>query len=317
MSKTAIFRLVIGFFLAFCLNSVFAATIASEEGVITATAEGTSPTVEDEMASGTTVGTPTTIVVLRGGKQSVPLSVKSQPVIFKVTDEHGNPVSGVHVNFALQRNGSPVASTGLSSTTGVSNAGGVVSTRVQPTTVTGAYTVTAIVSDNLSLTASATLKVTASLPSLGNGAGVGRDGKSEQTGSLFGGGFSVNDGEFVKKGKQKLSDSCLVQGIITTDSADVGKQVDLIVVAAYVIPELNFSAFFVLDEVKGVVAWDLDMATLTAFKSDETLEDKQIVTIYDGQFVATGQLLVFYGYRLPNGKVVFNAEQVLDITIDP
>ncbi|EIJ41554.1 Ig-like domain-containing protein [Beggiatoa alba B18LD] len=301
MSKLFFSRLLAGIFLCLSFNAVFATE--------------TSVTMTDAVGTSTTAGEPTQIIVFKGAKQTVPIGVKSLPIIFKVLDEHGMPVTGVTVNFALQRNGSPVAGTGLSKTSTVTDIVGQAVTHVQATTVTGNYTVTAILPSNLSLLTSTTLKIVTTLPSLGNGGGVGADGKPSNTGSLFGGGISINDGEFVKKGAQKLDDKCLIQGVITTDTNDIGKQVDFIVVAAYVIPELNFSTFFMLDEEKGILSWDLDITKLSAFQSNQTLEDKQIINIYEGFFVASGQLLVFYGYRLPNGKVVFNAEQVIDITI--
>jgi hypothetical protein len=65
--------------------------------------------------------------------------------------------------------------------------------------------------------------------------------------------------------------------------------------------------------------WDLNIASLVAFRHSVTLTATQIINMYRGNFIARGTLRVYFGYRLvegqSNGMVVFNANQTIDIDI--
>ncbi len=88
------------------------------------------------------------ITVTTASGQQVPAGSPSTDIFFKVTDEVGNPNTGKIVNFSLiDPAGSPVAN-GLSNSSAATNNDGLVSTRLNPTSKLGNYTITATLASN-------------------------------------------------------------------------------------------------------------------------------------------------------------------------
>jgi len=73
--------------------------------------------------------------------------------------------------------------------------------------------------------------------------------------------------------------------------------------------------FFMLDNQKRPLLWDGDPDKLVAAIKDITLAASVPVEIYQGGLV-DGQIRVYFGYRLENGMVVFNGEQVIDLRVE-
>lgn len=93
------------------------------------------------------------ITVTGGSGQQVPAGSPSADIFFKVTDATGNPNTSTTVNFSLiDPAGSPV-SNGLSTPSAPTSNNGLVSTRLNPTSQLGNYTITAtLVSDTTQFT---------------------------------------------------------------------------------------------------------------------------------------------------------------------
>ena len=93
------------------------------------------------------------ITVTGGSGQQVPAGSPSADIFFKVTDATGNPKTGATVNFSLiDPSGNPV-NNGLSASSASINNDGLVSTRLNPTSKLGNYTITAtLVSDTTQFT---------------------------------------------------------------------------------------------------------------------------------------------------------------------
>lgn len=93
------------------------------------------------------------ITVTTGSGQQVPAGSPSADIFFKVTDSVGNPNTGAAVNFSLiDPAGNPV-SNGLSTSSASTNNDGLISTRLNPTSKLGNYTITAtLVSDTTQFT---------------------------------------------------------------------------------------------------------------------------------------------------------------------
>jgi hypothetical protein len=64
-----------------------------------------------------------------------------------------------------------------------------------------------------------------------------------------------------------------------------------------------------------VLPWNLEIGQLVAYQQNVSLTANQVVEIYRGQFVGTGELQIFYGYRLADGTVVFNGLQAMKVSI--
>jgi hypothetical protein len=83
------------------------------------------------------------ITVTGGSGQQVPAGSPSADIFFKVTDATGNPNTSTTVNFSLiDPAGNPVAN-GLSTPSASTSNNGLVSTRLNPTSQLGNYTITA------------------------------------------------------------------------------------------------------------------------------------------------------------------------------
>jgi hypothetical protein len=93
------------------------------------------------------------ITVTAGSGQQVPAGSPSADIFFKVTDATGNPNTSTTVNFSLiDPAGNPV-SNGLSTPSASTSNNGLVSTRLNPTSKLGNYTITAtLVSDTTQFT---------------------------------------------------------------------------------------------------------------------------------------------------------------------
>ncbi|ALG69049.1 VPS10 domain-containing protein [Beggiatoa leptomitoformis] len=152
----------------------------------------------------------------------------------------------------------------------------------------------------------ATTNIPKTLPNLG----------STVAEAAFFGGIAVNGAEAVTSVTQQLSDEVTIQGQIQAVPAHIGQTVDLVVYARFSLPDTpDFQpVYFMLQNGTNILLWNQDAEQLTAFKQAVTLTDKLDLTLYTGQFVATGALNISFGYRLADGTLVLS-EKTLDVTI--
>ena len=107
---------------------------------VTATASGVSTSTPFALTN--TVGAAATLTVVSGGSQSATAGAAfTNPLVAVVTDQYGNPVSGVTVTFAGPSSGAGVSFP--SGTTATTAANGQASISVAANTTAGGYTVTA------------------------------------------------------------------------------------------------------------------------------------------------------------------------------
>ncbi|OQW93718.1 MAG: hypothetical protein BWK79_09670 [Beggiatoa sp. IS2] len=265
----------------------------------------------------------TSITVTSGGNQTVLVNKPSEDVTFKVVNDLGNPTTtGTKVNFKMvDALGQPVTG-GLSTTVDTTDSKGLVSTRMKATSKKGTYTITATLANNGAISVSTIIQVTEALPTLPTlegGSSVDGSGVFSSSTAIFSGGVAVNGGEFKSPAILKLSDTVEVKGIVKVESGHVGKVADLVVVAGAkaLPPDDVVEGFYMLNEKGQVENWDVNIAALVAFKKGVTLSATQIVDMYKGKFIATGSLRIWFGYRLADGTVVFNAAKTLDVKINP
>jgi len=135
--------------------------------------------------------------------------------------------------------------------------------------------------------------------------------------TAFKGGASVNEQDY--QSTLTISPNQLVNilGQIDVDAAHVDQKADILVVAGLTPAEAESTGelFFMLDNQKIPQLWDGDPEKLVAAIKDMTLAASVPVEIYQGGLV-DGQIRVFFGYRLENGMVVFNGEQVIDLRVE-
>ena len=149
-------------------------------------------------------------------------------------------------------------------------------------------------------------------PYLSNAISFDANGNNANHYAAFSGGLAFGSNGFQAKTAVSLQDTVKVAGEITVNAAHIGQTADVFIFAEYVAP--NDSQYFMLNEMGSVLGWAKDdFAGLTAFEQ-VTLQPVQKITMYQGQFVGAGQLKIHFGYRLPDGTVVYNSEPI-DITI--
>lgn len=185
-------------------------------------------------------------------------------------------------------------------------------------------------------------------PSLNKGMAINLSGEALETAAEFSGGVAVAGGEFSTPQTVKLildttgnptGEQVVVAGMITPDEGDIGQKADIFVVGYYVYPDVdgnvlgNFAdcknptpdkgGFYMLSNRKALTieAWDTNPATLLPLDKGITLSSPLLLTeesgleLYKGNFYATGLLCVYFAYQVPSGKLVFNGEKTIDITI--
>jgi len=258
-------------------------------------------------------GTAAQLKVIEGADQTMSAGHSSARIRFKLLDAFNNGIGGQVVDFELK---TPLGQSGsLSATLATSDINGEVTTRLMATNSEGIYTVTAKLASNEAVAASTTVLVTEAvpeLPSLGFGA-IFNSAEAVETEAIFQGGTSVNQGAFSQEVLLRASDSVLIKGVINVDPDHIGQAADILVVVGYQ-PVNGAESFFMLDNQDAIPLWDGSPEHLVAFKNIERLPIFQVVNIYSGQ-LPSGKLRIYFGYRLENGTIVFNANQAIHAVI--
>lgn len=104
---------------------------------------------------------------------------------------------------------------------------------------------------------------------------------------------------------------------ITVDPDDVGQAASIILVGAYLPTDTTTPLYFIRQE----ATWQLWPGTLTDLAvatTSASLPAQMDVEVFRGQFAnLSGQYIVFVGYLLANGHLVFNRPQTLQLTVTP
>jgi hypothetical protein len=267
-----------------------------------------------------TAGRVADLKVIEGDNQSIFAGQDSADIRFKLTDAFDNAVPNQVVNFTVKNPAGEISNNGLSTILATSDVNGKVTVRLKAIETSGIYTVIATLATNESMTDNTLVQVKAALPklpSLGFGGIVDSRGNGEDTKEVsFNGGISVNGGEFEPEAVFTTKDSFVVQGIINVGSNHVEKMADIIVVASYKpLPPAEAESFYMLDNLGVPKLWEGDMSKLEALKSGITLSEAFLVVLYEGQLTIGGRLRFFFGFRLDDGVIVFNAVQTINARI--
>jgi len=156
-----------------------------------------------------------------------------------------------------------------------------------------------ILGKNVTVDPTAVIETVQALPILETNPNMGQE---------FAGGIAVNENSFVLSAQQHLQDSVTIRGRMTVNPEDIGKVVSLVVLGAYWQSGVPITTsplgFYSADENTRVELWDQNPKNLLGFKSGVKLLPVQTIDIYIGHLVATGTLHIYFGYRLPNNKLV-------------
>jgi hypothetical protein len=145
-----------------------------------------------------------------------------------------------------------------------------------------------------------------------------------KTHSHFKGGISVNGEPELPNVTHTLSDEISVIGETTTDFAHLGKVVDWLVIGIYKPTPTSTPQLYMLEEpevpieqraqaVPVIRPWDGDPKHLVAMKKAVILRPTQRLNLWQGQLSATGEVQIYYGYRLPDGTIVLNPQPLEDV----
>jgi len=135
--------------------------------------------------------------------------------------------------------------------------------------------------------------------------------------SAFSGGISVDSASFKQSDTVNKFGTTPVKlvGIINPDAAHVGKKADILIAAvASNLPGIATPLWYMMD-LAVPKAWDTKLTSLTALKKAVTLTSPTTFTMYEGKFLADGNLNVYMGYRLEDGTVVYTLKTI-DVVIN-
>ncbi len=161
----------------------------------------------------------------------------------------------------------------------------------------------------------------------GNGIAIDSNGNFVgKTRSKFQGGITVNNEAELPQVMQTTTDEVLIGGQITADFTHIGDVVDLLVVGIYE-PTSTAKAFYMLEEPDvpieqqaitspTVQQWDGNIDTLVPMKKNIILQPSQHIDIWKGQLGVTGELQIYYGYRLKDGTIVYDPEPIQSVISD-
>ncbi|MDM8568779.1 hypothetical protein QUF50_04560, partial [Thiotrichales bacterium HSG1] len=250
--------------------------------------------------------------VIAGNNQTITTGKTSANISFQLIDAFNNNISGRTVNFQMLAPDSSV----IDSSTANSDINGIVIIRLQPVSVKGNYIIEATTDNDK--TAQATVQVLMAipiLPSLKFGVTFNKEFELIDSKDIFYGGIAVNSGDFSQETVLNSGDSVIVQGFINVADEHVGKKADIILVANYK-PLNDEELFFMVGEGLNIQVWNGDLNSLVAYETAINLEKNHIVSIYEGKLNDIGTWKVYFGYRLQDGKIMFNGNQGINCVVN-
>ena len=273
--------------------------------------------------------TPAKLTVIDGANQTIPASKHSARINFKLTDVFDNPIAEKVVNFQLNKSDGQIVDGILSTVMATSDINGKVSLYLKSGADQGIYTVTAslLVDTNVTSTVPITItQVLPQLPSLGFGAAFNLKGEQVNSNAIFHGGtlvrneavIGISDDNFSQEVVLNVNQTILVNGLISVDSNHIGQAADIIIVVGYKLIEPDgVETFFMFDENRIIRPWDGILDNLIPVMRIASLPESQVVKIYDAQLAedVIGRLRIYFGYRLDDGVIVFNASQAISLLV--
>lgn len=149
-----------------------------------------------------------------------------------------------------------------------------------------------------------------SLPDLGQGGAVDNHNQPTPTLASFLGGASFGLRPYENRLAVNPFEVVNIRGTFLADSNHVGKVADLVVYAAFYMPNSPVPVFYMMDEQGKIKPWDRKNASLVPFRKDVILPKVLDLKLYSGQFSTPLILQVYFGYRLPEGPLVVNKQPI-------
>ena len=267
-------------------------------------------------------GNASQLVVTAGDNQMIPAGQLSDTIRFKLSDSFNNPVANQLINFTLTNATGVIVNNGMTPTTANTDDAGEVATVVNAIGAQGKYTLSAK-APNVGLTQNVTLTVgepLPPLPSLGFGGAFDPQEKRTVTESTFYGGVQAgSDSKFSQEKTLKAGDSVHITGAIQAATAHVGQVVDILLTAGYKQHQpFDFAEYFIkFDNLNRAYWWDGMLPSLIPFRQGVTLSRVEIIDIYNGALTDTGTFWIWFGYRLADGTIVYNADHNIKLWIEP
>lgn len=262
-----------------------------------------------------------TLIVAEGGGQVLPAGRTANPIIFELNDAYGNIVTGKTLNVSVSNSAGNVIASSVEPSHGITNANGQLSVQFNANTLQDTYLVTATLASNEDIKTSANMFITdplPALPSLGFMAMIDalKQFSINKEASVHGG-TSVNGGIFLSENAQLSMDEADIQAYINVAPNHVGQIADIVVVVGVTpsAPEDATEKYLMYNTPERLDAW-IPGTALTAFKTGVTLGEVELLKIFKGNFGGqTGLVRVAVGYRLSNGTLVYNGENVISLIV--
>ncbi len=269
-----------------------------------------------------TTGNASQLAVTVGDNQMIPAGQLSDTIRFKLSDSFNNPVVNQPITFTLTNASGVIVSNGMTPTTANTDDAGEVATVVNAMGAQGKYTLTAK-APNVGLSQSATMTVgepLPPLPSLGFGGAFDPQENRTVTESTFYGGVQAgSESKFSQEKTLKAGELVHIKGAIQVAAAHVGQVVDILLTAGYKqYPPFDFAEYFIkFDNLHHAYWWDGMLPSLIPFRQGVTLSRVEVVDIYNGALTDTGTFWIWFGYRLADGTIVYNADHNIKLWIEP
>ncbi|OQW93937.1 MAG: hypothetical protein BWK79_08495 [Beggiatoa sp. IS2] len=178
-------------------------------------------------------------------------------------------------------------------------------------------------------------------PSLGKAFVLGTDGQILPVQSKFYGGIAVKGGKLLKTNKIKwISDATTGQfasepitltGLIAPDAENVGQAAEVFVVEFLVPadaegkatgsyedcgnPEKGAFYMWTTQEALSLELWNGYPETLIPFSRIEALTNSSTLKVYQGSLPSAGHHCLYFGYRIPDGRLFFNGEATINFAV--
>ncbi|MEK7990574.1 MAG: hypothetical protein VSS52_006175 [Thiotrichaceae bacterium] len=261
------------------------------------------------------------LTITQGAGQVLPAGRTAKPVVFELSDVYGNTITGKTVNFSVTNSAGNTLASSVEPNHGVTNVNGQISVQFNANTLQDSYLLSGKLASNEDIKTSSNIFVTEPLPILPS---LGFTGMIDALGQFnvnkqasIHGGISVNGDVFSTENAQLSNDEADIQAYINIDPNHVGQVADLLVVVGVTpaFPEDSAEIYFTYNTPQRLDAWIPD-ATLTAFQTGVTLGEVELLKIFKGNFAGqAGLLRIAVGYRLSNGTIVYNAENLMSLLV--
>lgn len=140
-------------------------------------------------------------------------------------------------------------------------------------------------------------------------------GQALTTDSFLSGGILAESGKQGDDLTISATETVTITADMLVDPMDVDQPANLVMVGGYT-PPAAAQTFYYTRQNDQWQPWDTQLQTLAVAETVERLSTQQKAIIYQGNFAGIlGNFVVYVGYRLPDGKIVFNGQRPLHFLV--